>query len=141
MPIPSSVRFTRNGVEYLNNVAHVNYTIEELTRAALKDTGKYICRITKKKIKKRTGRLAKNIQYWVKKRDCSLEVGFKPGGFYGGFQELGTSKVPKVGALSTSVEDNIDEIRKIQAQYLTSLNSETEAMSLIDESEEIGSEE
>lgn len=141
MAVPSSIKFKKDGVEYLNNVDHVNYTMRELVRAALKDVGKYICRITKKKIKKRTGRLARNIQYWVRKRDGDLQVGFKPGGFYGGFQELGTSKTPKIGALSTSVEKNIETIRKIEAQYLTALNSETEAKSLIDENEEVGGEE
>lgn len=141
MPVPSSIKFKRDGIEYLNNVEHVNFSMQELVRAALKDTGKYVCRITRKQIKRRTGRLAKNIQYWVRKKDGNLQVGFKPGGFYGGFQELGTSKTPKIGALSGAVEENIDEIRKIQAQYLTALNNEQEAMLLIDEREEFGGEE
>lgn len=141
MPVPSSIKFKRDGIEYLNNVDYVNFSMQELVRAALKDTGKYVCRITRKQIKRRTGRLAKNIQYWVRKKDGNLQVGFKPGGFYGGFQELGTSKTPKIGALSGAVEENIDEIRKIQAQYLTALNNEQEAMLLIDEREEIAGEE
>lgn len=135
MPVPNSVKFKKNGVEYLNNVDRVNYTIAELCRAALKDTGKFICRETRKKIKKRTGRLAKNIQYWVRKKSGDLQVGFKPGGFYGGFQELGTSKTPKIGALHGSVSESIDTIRNIQAQYLSALNNESEALGLIDESE------
>ena len=138
MPIPSSVKFKKDGVEYLNNVDRINYTIEELTRAALKDTGKYICRETRKKIHRITGRVAKNIQYWVRRKDTDLQVGYKPGGFYGGFHELGTQHIPKTAAMFTSVQDNINVIRNIQAQYLSALEDEARALSLIDESEEVG---
>ena len=44
MPVPSVVKFTKNGVEYTSSVDRANYYIYELTRAALKDVGKYICR-------------------------------------------------------------------------------------------------
>lgn len=135
MAVPSSVKFKKDGVEYLNNVEKCNYLIEELIRAALKDTGKYICRETKKKIHKRTGRLAKNTQYWVRKKSGDLQVGFKPGGFYGMFQEFGTEKTPKIGALTTATNENVDTIRKIQAQYLSALSDENRAISLIDEEE------
>lgn len=138
MAMPSSVKFTKDGVEYLNNVDRVNYTIDELSRAALKDSGKYICRETRKKIRRLTGRLAKNVQYWVRRKDVNLQVGYKPGGFYGGFQELGTQDIPKTAAMFTSVQDNIDVIISIQAQYLSALSNETEALSMIDESEEAG---
>jgi HK97 gp10 family phage protein len=140
MPVPSSVKYKKNGIEFLNNVDRVNYTIVELTRAALKETGKYIARETREKIKRRTGRLAKNIQYWVRKKESDLQVGFKPGGFYGMYQELGTEKVPKEAALYKSVSENIPTIIQIQAQYLSAIEDEARALSLIDESEEIGDE-
>lgn len=138
MAIPSSVKFKKDGVEYLNNVERVNYTIAELSRAALKDSGKFICRETRKKIHRITGRMARNIQYWVRKKSDDLQVGYKPGGFYGGFQELGTQSIPKSAAMFTSVQDNINVIRDIQAQYLSALSNENEALSLIDEEEESG---
>lgn len=138
MAVPSSVRFTKDGVEYLNNVDQAKYYIEELTRAALKETGKYICKETKKKIKKRTGRLAKNTQYWVRKKSGDLQVGFKPGGFYGIYQELGTEKTPRIGALRGSVEDNIQTIQRIQAQYLSALSELNPGP--VDESEDMGDE-
>lgn len=141
MAIPSSVKFKKDGVEYLNNVDRVNYCIEELIRAALKDTGKFICRETRKMIKRKTGRGAKNIQYWVRKKSGDLQVGIKLGGFYVGFQELGTQKTPKIGALTKSTEGNIETIKQIQAQYLSAINNESEAISMIDESEEVGGEE
>ena len=138
MAVPSSVKIKKNGVEFLNNCDRVNYTINELVRAALKDVGKYVVKETKKKIQKHTGRLNKNTQYWVRKKSQDLQVGFKPGGFYGMYQEFGTEKTPKIGALQSSVEDNIEMIRKIEAQYLSAIENENEALSLINEDEEIG---
>ena len=139
MAVPSSVKIKKNGVEFENNVDRCNYTIQELTRAAMKDVGRFVTKRAKQNIKKRTGKLAKNTQYWVRKKDCDLQVGFKPGGFYGGFQELGTSKTPKIAALYNAVADNVNTIRDIEAQYLSAIEDEQRALSLIDESEEIGS--
>lgn len=138
MAVPSSVKITRNGVEYLNNCDRANYYIAELTRAALKDVGKFICKRTRQKIRRKTGRLAKNTQYWVRKKETDLIVGFKTAGWYGGYQELGTEKTPKVGALYAAVSENIDEIRKIEAQYLSAVEDEIKAQSLINEEEAMG---
>ena len=63
----------------------------------------------------------------------SLEVGLKPNAFYGGFQEVGSSKTKKLGLLTSAVEDNIAEIVKIESQYLSSLESEAAALALISE--------
>lgn len=126
MALPSSVKIKKDHVEYINNIDAVQYTLHELIRMALRDCGKLIVKRTKQKIRKRTGRGAKNIQYWVRKKQKipDLLVGIKPGGFYLGFQELGTNKMPKVGALSESVQNNLDEIQKIQGQYLSAMNEE-----------------
>jgi len=139
MPLPKSVKFSRNGVEFLSNCDRIQYTLKELTRAALRDTGKYVCRETRKKIKRRTGRLAKNTQYWVRARQQTpdLQVGFKPGGFYGLFQEIGTQKIPKIAALTESTENNIATIQKIQQQYLSAIGTES-AESMINEEEYSG---
>lgn len=137
MPLPKSVKFSRNGVEFLSNCDRIQYTLNELTRAALRDTGKYVCRETRKKIKKRTGRMAKNIQYWVRPRQGDLQVGFKPMGFYGLFQEIGTQKYSKIAALTESTENNIATIQKIQQQYLSAIGSES-AEGMINEEEYSG---
>ena len=138
MPMPKSVmKINKDGVKFESSVDKVAYTLEELTRAALRDVGKFVARETRKQIKRRTGRVARNTQYWVRKRETDLQIGFKPGGFYGGFQELGTSKTPKIGALYNSVKDNIPMIIKIQSQYLSGLESEAKALSMIDESEDL----
>lgn len=136
--IPSSIKMTKNGVTFLNNVDRTNYTIEELVRSALKDVGKFVTKEARKKIKRKTGRVAKNTQYWVRKKDGDLQVGFKPAGWYGGYQELGTQNIKKVGALYSSVAENIQTIVQIEAQYLSALEDEARALSMIDESEEIG---
>ena len=136
MSVPKSVvKIHKDGVEYISSVDRVNYTIQELTRAALRDVGKFICKRTRQAIRRRTGKLARNTQYWVRKKDCDLQVGFKPGGFYGGFQELGTERQPKIGALYDSVKDNIKTIRDIEAQYLSAIEDEQRALSLIGEEE------
>lgn len=134
MALPSYVKFTKDGITYESGADRVNYTLKELVRAALRDTGKFVCKTARKDIKRRTGRLAKNTQYWVraKQETPDLQVGFKPGGFYGGYQETGTSKIPKIGALSNAVEGNIDTIRQIQGQYLSAI---ADAGSLINEGE------
>lgn len=138
MAVPSSVKIKKNGVEFENNCDRASYTIEELTRAALKDVGKFVCKRTRQKIKRRTGRLAKNTQYWVRKQEQDLQVGFKKSGWYGGYQELGTNKQPKIGALYNTVAENIDNIRNIEAQYLSAVEDEQRALGLINEDEEMG---
>lgn len=139
MSLPKSVvKIKKDGVEFTSNVDRVSYTIRELTRAALRDVGKLVCKRTRQQIKRRTGRLSKNIQYWVRKKEGDLLVGFKPGGFYGGFQELGTEKQPKVGALSNAVKENINTIRDIEGKYLSAIEDEQKALRLIEEEEYIG---
>lgn len=134
MSLPKAVKITKNGVEFVSNVERLQYTLKELERAALRDVGKLVCKRSRQKIKRRTGRLAKNTQYWVrsKQKTPDLQVGFKLGGFYGLFQEIGTSKSPKIGALSNAAEDNISDIIKIESQYLSGIGTE-EAESLIKE--------
>lgn len=137
MAVPSAVKFTKNGVEYVSQVDRTKYMLKELVHAANKDVGKYVTRKAKQKIKKRSGRGRKNTQYWARK-DGSLLVGYKPGGFYVGFKELGTSKVVQEAMLKNAVLNNKNEIRKIQGTYIKSIEDENKALGLIDESEEIG---
>ena len=62
-----------------------------------------------------------------------MQVGIKPNGFYGGFQELGTSQQTKHGLLTHAVQDNISKIIEIESQYLSALEDEAKALSLISE--------
>jgi HK97 gp10 family phage protein len=127
MAMPKSVfKMTKkDGVTFKSNVDQVKYTIHELSRAALKDVGKFVTRTARQDISRNTGRGRKNIQYWVRYRQKypDLRVGIKPAGFYTGYMELGTKKQPKIGAIYNAVHDNIPMIIRIQAQYLSALNT------------------
>ena len=101
MPIPPSVTKMKNGnVEFTSNVDRVNYTLDELTRAALRDCGKFICHTFRRSyyalFSRKKGNVGRYTQYWVRRKDKDLQVGIKPNAFYGGFQELGSSKTKKL---------------------------------------------
>lgn len=73
--------------------------------------------------------------YWARKRETDLIVGIKHWAWYGVDQELGTSKQPKHGILRNTVYNNIDEIEKIEAQYLSAIEDERKARELINEND------
>lgn len=141
MAIPKSVtKISKDGnVVYTQSVDRVNYTIRELTRAALRDVGKFVCKQFRNsyyaRFKKKSGRVGRFTQYWVKykQKNIELQVGMKPNAFYGGFQELGSSKTTKHALLTHAVQDNIAKIVEIESQYLSALEDEARALSLISE--------
>jgi len=148
MGLPKSVvRFKKGKVEYTSNVDACNYTINELTRAALRDVGKYVTRLCnaegmKLKGLKKSGRVKgrnSTFQYWARKKECDLILGVKHDTWYGAAQEVGTSKIKKLGILTNTVRDNIPKIVEIESKYLTALQDEAEALALIDEKEQKGS--
>lgn len=130
MALPKAVKITRDGIEFTNNVDAVNYTLKELIRAALRDCGKLFCNRFRqayyRHFKRRKGRVGKYTQYWVRsKQDIpDLLVGIKPNGFYGGLQEFGSSKTPRLGLITETAHDEIEDMQKIQAQYLSALNQD-----------------
>ena len=153
MSMPRSVtRTTKDGVIFISNVDRCSYTIKELTRAALRDVGNFIVITANKKAQKLYHNSMKNsrrvrgkssiFEKWVRPRECDLHVGMgnikkgKTGDtWYGIKQELGTSKMKKHGILTSSVQDNIATIIKIESQYLSALEDEAEALALISEEE------
>lgn len=150
MSVPKSVvRFRKGGVEYISSVDRASYTILELTRAALRDAGKYITRTANaeamklkglkksRRVRGRTSTFLYDVP-WAKKGLPHLEVGVKHGTWYGEQQELGTSKQPKRGILRNSVHDNIAQIVEIEAQYLSAMEDEAKALRLISEEEYSG---
>ena len=91
MGVPSVVKFTRKGVTYTSSVDRVRYTIKELTRAALRDVGRYVSRTANSSAMKLKG-LKKSrrvrgkssaFQYWVRKNEGDLQVGIKHNTWYG----------------------------------------------------------
>lgn len=143
MALPKYVKFNKNGIEYLSGADRCNYTIKELTRAALRDVGKYICKLARKKVPKETGRARKSLQYWVRSKQeyPDMQIGYKSSGFYAGFFELGTENHPKLAPLYSTVLENIDKIRKIEGQYLSAIEDKNRAIELIDEEETVSDDE
>ena len=151
MALPKSVhKINKKGIQVISNVDAAQYTIKELSRAALKDVAKLVRKEAKAKAPKDKGNLRKNIATWVKasKRSDNVELqigvydnktakkkGLKSA-FYAMFIEFGTKNQRARPFLKPAVYENIDKIRDIQAQYLSGIENESKANRLIDEREE-----
>lgn len=153
MPTPKSstktiVKDGKAEVKYETNVDATEYYIYELTRAALRDVGKFVTKAFRaayySHFTKITGNAGKATKYKVisgqKTTHPRVQVGLKTGkvpGFYAYFQEFGTSNgIPKLGLLTHVVEDNVSEIVKIESQYLSGLSDEAARLeSLINEND------
>ena len=139
MSVPKSVvKISKKGVTYTSSVDRASYTIRELTRAALRDVGRFVsrtCNTAAQKLPglKRSRRVrgrTSAFQYWVRKRETDLQVGIKHNTWYGADQELGTKNQPKRGILRGSVESNVAQIVEIESQYLSALEDEAKALRL-----------
>lgn len=150
MSVPKSVvRFRRSGIEYTSSVDRASYTILELTRAALRDVGKYLARTANsaamklpglkksRRVRGRTSTFLYNVP-WAKTGLPHLEVGVKHDTWYGVDQELGTSQQPKRQILKKSAQENIAKIVEIESQYLSAMEDEAKALRLISEEEYSG---
>lgn len=148
MSAPKSVvKINKNGVQYTSSVDTAQYYIHELSRAAMRDVGKFIKKTWQqeydKHFKKHTGhgRGATSVKVIAGEKTTAprVQIGLKTGkvdGFYAYFQEFGTSKQPRLGLLTHSAQDNIAEIIKIESQYLSALEGEVERLnSLVDEND------
>lgn len=147
MSAPKTVtKVLKNGVQYTSNVDRASYTIKELSRGALRDVAKFVKKQFNinyyQTFKKHTGDAGRSIKAVVYSNEKTIyprvEIGLKKGqvdGFYGLFQELGTSRQPKHGLLTHAVQDNVAQIIEIESKYLSALENEAEALKLIDEQE------
>lgn len=145
MPKSVTKYSNKNGVTFTSGVDRANYTIRELSRAALKDVAKVIRKKMISKLKelpgmKKNKRIYSSTQYWVRKKETDLQLGFKHDTWYGVLQELGGQNQPKRSILRDTVFESIDDIQKIEAQYLSAVEDEMKAQQLIDEAEEVGDE-
>ena len=148
MSAPKSVvKMNKNGITYTSNVDACEYYIFELTRAALRDVGKFLKKQFRENyyrtFRRKTGEGGKatKVKVWSSKNTKypRLEIGLPTGkvpGFYSYFQEVGTSKTPKYALLTHAAQDNIATIVKIESQYLSGLSGEAERLNhLINEGE------
>lgn len=128
MALPNAkMKIDKHGIRFESNVDATKYLLTELTRAALRDTAKLLRKRIVEKLKKLPGmkkskRIYSSSQYWVRKKESDLQIGFKHNTWYGVLQELGDRGQPKRDILRSTVMENIDEIQQIQAQYLSALN-------------------
>lgn len=142
MPLPkSNMKINKNGIQYISNIDQASYTIKELSRAALRDVArmlKYKMRQKYNKLpgmRKQTGRFKGSFQHWLRKIEGDLQIGIKANTWYGVDQEMGSKSQPKRSILKGTVMESIEDIVKIESQYLSAINGEN-SQSLIDESEE-----
>ncbi len=156
MAMPKSVtKVRKDGIEFVSSVDRVQYTITELSRAALRDTAKLLRNRIKSMAPEDTGNLKRNVGSWVRKaadgempylqvgvydKERAAKKGLKHA-YYAGFQEFGTSKMSAAnggrGFVRPAVMDSIDEVRVIQGKYLSEIENENRAVGLINEGEEI----
>lgn len=140
----------KNTVEYVSNVDAANYYLFELTRAALRDVGKFVKKTFQTEFynhfHKITGAAGKVTKYTVfsskNTKFPRLDIGLPHAskgnsvdGFYAYFQEFGSSKTPKLGLLTHAVQDNVAEIIKIESQYLSNLSGEAERLEALIEND------
>ncbi len=145
MGVPSVTKVTKDGVTFISRVDRTNYLLSELVRAALRDVAKLVRKKQIKEVKAKKGmRKAKRpyraFQYWLRKREGDLVVGIKHKTWYGVEQELGTNNQPEQKILRRSVEESIEDIIRIEAQYLSAIEDELKAIELVDEEEAISPE-
>lgn len=150
MGVPSVTKITKNGITFTSSVDRANYCIEELTRAAMKDVGRFITRQCAQQVRgiskylRRMRYAPRRYQYWVRRKECDLILGIENRKYgavtawWADQAELGTDRQPKRGILRNAVYNNIDKIREIEAQYLSAIENENRALSMIDEGEEQG---
>lgn len=134
-------------VEYTDNLDATQYYMHELTRAALRDVGKFVSKKFRESyeqnFRKITKKAAKSIKYNVYSSKSTtnprVEVGIKGGylqGTYSMFQEFGSYHTPRLGLLHHAVEDNVAEIVRIESQYLSGLEDEANRLeSMLNENE------
>lgn len=130
MALPNAkMKIKSDHVEFQSNVEAVEYSIAQLTKAALRDTAKFLRKRIIEKLKrlkgmKKSKRLYNSTQYWVRKKENDLQIGMKHDTWYGALSELGDKGQPKRGILRDTTFENVDEIQRIQAQYLSALNDD-----------------
>ena len=154
MAVPKSVTKvskTKNGssVTFTSNVDRVNYTLEELVRAALRDTGKVLMPKIREATPVFTGLLRKSWQKWVRKDrgdgHIELDLGVytaaqakKKNQKYAhhahlillGHETKNGGFVEGNNFLYQTIADNINLIRETQGQYLSAIEDGNKALRL-----------
>lgn len=140
MGVPSVVKIKKGNVEFTSKVDIAKYSIRELTRRAMQDVGRYVLAKTRASVRgiNRFTAKAKYVpqryQMWVRKRENDLVLGIENKNkgantaWWADQAELGTNRQPKRGILFRTVQENIQTIVQIEAQYLSYMRSESAAL-------------
>lgn len=143
MSMPKTVvKMKKGNVTYTSNVDQAIYSIRELTRGALRDVGKVMRSKYRqyfyKATRRHSGLAGAALQYWVRSRECDLQLGLwktkKPSkGFWGGFYEIGSDspRVPKLSIMRNMVNAEIKTIVEIESKYLSALNADSSVISAV----------
>lgn len=160
MGVPSVVKIKKGNVEYTSKVDIAQYTIQELTRRALLDVGRYVIYNVRKNLKAafpftKHHRMSERYQYWVLKKENQLVLGvenLKKGAKTawwadqleldsflrpGGGSAQGSAHSPRRHLLEKFVKSHIDKIVEIENQYLQTINNESAAVALARATEEM----
>ena len=158
MAVPKSVTKVKNGnVEFVSELDWTQYTLAELSRAALRDAAKILKQKTKAEAPVFRGVLRDNIDTWVKKiagQDLpELEIGIlrpaqalkkkkKHAAWHAHLVILGArgGRMPANDFLTRATLANISVVREIQGQYLSAIGDKNKAESLISEGDYDGEE-
>ena len=150
MSAPKSVvKINKNGVTYTSKVDFACYNIFELSRAAMRDVGKYLATRMRAAARKLPG--SQNDRF-VRYKTAGIifkvpydpnglphaEIGTKEDSWYTEEHERGSSKQPRRGILHDTAYQNIAQIIEIESQYLSALEDDAKALSLISEGEYSG---
>lgn len=150
MSAPKSVvKIKKGNVEYTSNVDFACYNIFELTRAAMRDVGKFLATTMRAKARKLPGsKKDRFVRY--KTGGIIYKVPFDPNGlphvevgttqdsWYTEEHENGSSKQPRRGIMKDTAYLNVAKIVEIESKYLSALEDEAKALSLIEEGEYSG---
>lgn len=143
MPRPDAkMKISRDGsFTFESNVDAVQWTIQQLIQQANFDTGKFIRKLVIAKIRESYPRqlpgkrVYRAVGFWARKKEGYLQIGFGHNKralsgdmWFAIRQELGDKGMPKKGFLRQTVAENIGQIQKIQAQYISALNEKDPAV-------------
>lgn len=150
MSAPKSVvKIKKGNVEYTSNVDFACYNIFELSRAAMRDVGRYLATKMRAAARKLPGsREDRFVRY--KTAGIIFKVPYDPNGlphvevgtteesWYTEEHERGSSKQPRRGILHDTAHMNVATIIEIESKYLSALEDEARALGLINEREYSG---
>lgn len=150
MSAPKSVvKIKKGGVEYTSRVDFACYNIFELSRAAMRDVGRFLANRMRAKaralpgskqdrfVRYRTGGIIFKVPFDPNGLP-HVEVGTKEDSWYTEEHELGSSGQPRRAIMKTTAYENLAKIIEIESQYLSAMEDEARALRLISEKEYSG---